>query len=455
MALLGHGGGLDHGAAEIALQHAQPAGRLEGRRRLADDLRIGAVRRHLAPGERAVLGDAGIGDIAAQPGAPDGVHVLVQQPGIEQLADHEAHAAGGVELVHIRLAAGIDAAEQRRHFREIGEIVPAQGDSGGGGHGDEMDGVVGGAAGRVQPDHAVDEGALVQDAADRHERVAGGGDGQRPAHGLLRQRVAQRGAGVDEAGPRQVQAHDLHEHLVGVGGAVEGAGAGTVIGARFRLQQRLAPHLALGEELADPRLLVVRQAGGHRPGGDEDARQMSEGQRADHQPRHDLVADAEIDGGVEGLVRQRDGGGERDDVAREERELHSRLALRDAVAHGGHAARDLRRGPGGTRGLADQLGEALIGLVRREHVVIGGDDAEIGRVAAVKAVLVGRATGGKGMRLVGAAERLARRLRGSGLDPFQIAGARRAAALHDAFGDFADPGLQRHCSQSIGTLPAT
>ena len=69
-------------------------------------------------------------------------------------------------------------------------------------------------------------------------------------------------------------------------------------------------------------------------------------------------------------------GGHRDRVAREERQLHARLALRDAVAHRRHAARDLRRRrPRARAASLDQLGEALIGLMRRQHVVVGGDDA--------------------------------------------------------------------------------
>ena len=44
------------------------------------------------------------------------------------------------------------------------------------------------------------------------------------------QRVAQRRVGVDEGGAGQMQAHDLHQHLVGVRGAVERAGAGAVVG---------------------------------------------------------------------------------------------------------------------------------------------------------------------------------------------------------------------------------
>ena len=47
-------------------------------------------------------------------------------------------------------------------------------------HRDQMDRVVGRAAGGVQADHAVDDRALVDDVADRRVVVAERGDRQRP-----------------------------------------------------------------------------------------------------------------------------------------------------------------------------------------------------------------------------------------------------------------------------------
>ena len=44
-----------------------------------------------------------------------------------------------------------------------------------------------------------------------------------------------------------------------------------------------------------------------------------------------------------------------DHVAREQRQLHAGLALRDAVAHGGHAARDLRHAAGLARRLRGSM----------------------------------------------------------------------------------------------------
>ena len=69
----------------------------------------------------------------------------------------------------------------------------------------------------------------------------------------------------------------------------------------------------------------------------------------------------------------------RDHVAREQRQLHAGLALGDAVAHRRHAARDLGRAADRARGVADQRGIGLVGLMRRQHVVVGGDDAEVAR----------------------------------------------------------------------------
>ena len=60
--------------------------------------------------------------------------------------------------------------------------------------------------------------------------VAGGSDGQRAFGSRMGKRVAERCVGVNEGSAREMQAHDFHHHLVGISGAVEGAGAGAVIG---------------------------------------------------------------------------------------------------------------------------------------------------------------------------------------------------------------------------------
>ena len=69
--------------------------------------------------------------------------------------------------------------------------------------------------------------------------------------------------------------------------------------------------------------------------------------------------------------------GERDHVAAEQRELHPGTTLGDAVAHRRHAAGELGDAAGAQDLLLEQRGIALERLVRREHVVVGGDDRDV------------------------------------------------------------------------------
>ena len=85
----------------------------------------------------------------------------------------------------------------------------------------------------------------------------------------------------------------------------------------------------------------IAYAAGHRACGNEDAGNMTERKRAYHQTRHDFVANTHKQAAVKHLVRQTDGGTHGDDVAGEQRQFHTGVALRDAVAHGGRTAGDL------------------------------------------------------------------------------------------------------------------
>jgi hypothetical protein len=242
-----------------------------------------------------------------------------------------------------------------------------------------------------------------------------------------------------------MQAHDLHQHLVGVRGAVKGAGAGAVIGAALGLEQLRPPDLALGVELADPGLLAVGQARGHGAGGHEDRRQMAEGERRHHETRHDLVADAEVERAIEHVVRERDRGGERDHVAREQRQLHAGAALGDAIAHRRHAARELGDPARPAHRLLDQGRETLERLVRREHVVVGRDDCDVRPGIARERLLVVAVAGGKAVREVAAGEPRPLRAAPPGLaDPLEIGLPRRGAAPRDARRHLGDARMDRH-----------
>ena len=130
---------------------------------------------------------------------------------------------------------------------------------------------------------------------------------------------------------------------------------------------------------------------------------MAEAERPDHQPGHDLVADAEQQRRVEHLVRERHRGRERDDVAAEQRELHPGTALGDAVAHRRHAAGELRDAAGAQDLLLEQRRVALERLVRREHVVVGGDDRDVRDLLAREQILLLGPARGHAVREVRAA----------------------------------------------------
>ena len=168
MAVGRNGGGLDHGGAEIAVEHIEAAGRLEGLARRAQHAFVAGGRRGIGIDEFAVRAEPCFLGIAGEARAHDGLHILVQQPGAQQLADQEAHAAGRVEVVHVGLAVRIDAASAAaRRAESSAKSFQVSGDAGRRGHGDQMHRVVGRAAGGEQADDAVDHRLLVIDAADR------------------------------------------------------------------------------------------------------------------------------------------------------------------------------------------------------------------------------------------------------------------------------------------------
>ncbi len=183
--------------------------------------------------------------------------------------------------------------------------------------------------------------------------------------------------GLTKAAFGHVQPHQLHHHLVGVGGAVEGAGAGRSGRSGSRPAAARPCRLALGIELANALLLLVGRPDGIGPPGTNSTGRWPKRSAPISRPGHDLVADAEQSRGVEHAVAERDRGRQRDHVAAEQRQVHARLALGDAVAHRRSAARDLRGRADLAREDLHLLRVAAVGLMRREHVVVGGDDADV------------------------------------------------------------------------------
>ena len=136
---------------------------------------------------------------------------------------------------------------------------------------------------------------------------------------------------------------------------------------------------------------------------------MTEAQCRHQQPGYDLVADAEIEGRIESVVRERNRCGQRDGVATEQRYLHAGLPLGNTVTHRRHTAGKLSHGINLTRRLLDDFGKALQRLVRRQHIVVGRDDRDAGLAHLDKNIFIGFREGSKRVCLVGTGQRFAHR----------------------------------------------
>ncbi|MNI38500.1 hypothetical protein D3C73_926440 [compost metagenome] len=218
-----------------------------------------------------------------------------------------------------------------------------------------------------------------------------------------------------------------------------------MVGGRFGFQQFFAGGFAGGVALAHFGLLLVGNARRHRAGRHEHRRQMAKGEGADQQARHDLVAHTEVHGGIEHVVAEPDRGGLGNDIAREQRQLHAATALGDAVAHRRHGTGNLCGRAQFASHRTDLFGIGLERLMRRQHVVVGGDDAQIGRHAAAQAALVGATAGGETVGKIAAAEAAAERaIAQRGVDRCQIGGARGGAAADDALSDGLQLRMEAH-----------
>jgi hypothetical protein len=107
----------------------------------------------------------------------------------------------------------------------------------------------------------------------------------------------------------------------------------------------------------------------HRPARDEDHRQMAETQRAHHQARDDLVADAQHQRAVEHVVGQRHRRGHGDHFAAGRLSSMPGSPWVTPSHMAGVPPANWPTEPTSRRAF-DLLREVLVRLVRREHVVI-------------------------------------------------------------------------------------
>ena len=135
--------------------------------------------------------------------------------------------------------------------------------------------MVGGATGRQQRHDAVDHHFFVKHFAQRHPLIAVAGHAGDLARGGGGQRFPQRSIRMDKGRARQLHAHKFDHHLVGVRRSVESTGPRRVIRGGFGLQERHTVNFPFCIQLANANLLFIRQAAGHRTGGNKDRRQMA------------------------------------------------------------------------------------------------------------------------------------------------------------------------------------
>ena len=369
--------------------------------------RIGSGAQHLgiargariAPYQRIAV-HSGFARIGFEAAVPYGQDIGMRQPFLEQRADDETHAARFVEVVHIARTVRVDAGDQRHRTRQFGQVCPVEAYTRCARHGGDVDCMVGGTTRGEQPDRCVDDRLFVHHPRQRTEIVGRLADRSQTVRCRPAQFLAQLGSRLDECGPGDVQPHHFHHHLVGIGGAVKGAGAGRVIASHLARQQFLAVCLALRIELANPLLLLVGDARAHRSRGHEDRGQVTEAQRTHQQSGDDLVAYSQQRHAVIHRMAERDDGRHGNRIAAEERELHARLALRNPVAHGRGPASDLQRRADLARPDLHPFGISVIGLMRGQHVVICGDHAEVRALGGHYRCLILLRTG-EGMREVG------------------------------------------------------
>ena len=372
----------------------------------------------------------------------------MHKSGLQQLTNHVTRAASGLELIHIGTAVRVYARQQRHHSRQLRKVIPVNQNARRARHRHPVNQMVGRATSGQQGDHGVDDAALIHHAADRR-KAASLGDGQHAAHGFTCEQLALGVSRVDKGCARHMQAHGFEQHLVAVGRAIESASALIVVSGRFGRQQLLAAHQALRRLLAHLGLGGVRQARGHRPGRHKNRWQMTKMQRTDQEARHDLVAHAQHERGIEHIVRQRNGGALRNGIAAEQRQLHAWSALRHAIAHGRHAASYLGRCAMLAGFVFEDVWVVRQRRMGRQHIVVCSDDADIGRLLLDDANLVRTRQARKGMRHVGTTQALGAGRAGRHLiHHSQIGAARSSTALADAARDRVDGCVKFHVGTS-------
>ena len=172
-----------------------------------------------------------------------------------------------------------------------------------------------------------------------------------------------------------------------------------MIAGHFCSHQSIAITFTCREFLAHFCLFIIRNARRHWACRQKDRGDKSKCCRRNDQTRNNLVTHTQIQRGIECVVRKRDRRGQCDGIARKQRQFHARLALGDAITHGGHTACHLGGATMFAGNITDERGIGFIGLMRGQHVIICRHDPHIWCPRRCQCIFV-RAHRSIGMRLV-------------------------------------------------------
>ena len=181
-AVFRHGGSLDDGTADISFEKHKPTRCIEGISGRAQDFGCKTFLRPIAPNKLAILQHR-LAGVSAKAVTGHGLHILMQQSGVDHFADQEGHATSGVEMVHIRHPIGIDAAQKRHDLGKIGKIFPVNNDARRTRHGNEMDRVIGGPTRRVKTCNGIHNATLIDNLTERNVAASSFGQFQRAGGG--------------------------------------------------------------------------------------------------------------------------------------------------------------------------------------------------------------------------------------------------------------------------------
>jgi len=229
-----------------------------------------------------------------------------------------------------------------------------------------------------------------------------------------------------------MQPHHLRHQLIGVGGAVKSAGAGTVVGVGLIVKHLRPADLTLDKALPGPGLVFIGNPRLHGAGRHQKHGQMAELKSAHEQTWHDFVADPEQQDAVKDIMGQADNRGHGNDVAADQAEIHARFSLGHAVTHGRNTACNLTDATGLAHCLLDQIRISAVRFMSGDQIIITGDDADIDHpLITDDRTGVTRAAGHMGQ--IAAGQMMAEGNIGAGLlQPLQIACSMLFAAPDDA-----------------------